>query len=63
METYLPHEIERGAFAYEAYKRASAGRSLITGELLPDFLTLSADVQTAWILVADAVCAKFGAIY
>lgn len=58
----LPWQVERGAYAYEAYKRASAGRSTITGASLPDWKDLRADTMRAWVEAACAVCARFGAI-
>jgi hypothetical protein len=46
-----------GQVNYEAYRLATAGRSLITGDELPDWDRLPEDVQTAWQAGADAVIA------
>jgi hypothetical protein len=58
--TYQPHEIERGAFAYEAFRRANVGMPLYDALVL-DFVKLPASLKVAWILVADAVSARYGA--
>lgn len=45
--------------AYEAYVRAAAGRSLATGELLPQWDELSSKIKSAWDAAAQAVMAEF----
>ena len=44
-----------GQIAYEAYYRASDGKSLISGETLPQFYWLLRPLQNAWEEAADAV--------
>lgn len=53
---------ERGRCAYDAYCRASGGKSLVTGAELPEFRELSEQIRAAWVSVANAVCQRFGAI-
>ncbi len=53
----------RGEVAYNAYREAAGGRSLATGDPLPDFEDLPATIRRAWQAAADAVCHRFGAIY
>lgn len=49
----MPHELEAGAVAYEAYRRACAGMSLETGAELKDWSDLGIDEQQVWITVAE----------
>ena len=44
-----------GRLAYEGYKEASAGLSLISGAELPPWEVLSADIQDAWCAAASKV--------
>ncbi|HHL33919.1 MAG TPA: hypothetical protein ENJ30_06100 [Desulfobulbaceae bacterium] len=41
--------------AYEAYCEATGGKSLVTGNKLPDFEVLSYQVRLAWKAAAKAV--------
>jgi hypothetical protein len=59
----LPWQLERGAYAYENYRKAVHGRSPVTGDELPDWKYLHPDVMRGWIEAACAVCSRFGAIY
>lgn len=47
--------IELGQVAYEAYRAAVDGVSLITGDRLPDWGDLREDARAAWRAAADAV--------
>lgn len=54
-----------GQVGYEAYKESSAGRSLVTGDELPNWEGLRDVIQEAWEASASAVLgepegAKFG---
>lgn len=44
-----------GKIAYEAYSRDTKGRSLISGDPLPQWDELSTPIQHAWIAAAFAV--------
>lgn len=44
--------------AYEAYRDSAGGKSLISGEPLPDFDDLRFEIQQAWADAADAVKAS-----
>jgi hypothetical protein len=50
-----PAEIELGQVAYEGYKTCSDGRSLVSGESLPDWWQLQPNIREAWRASADAV--------
>lgn len=59
----LPHELEAGAIAYEAFRRACAGRSLETGERMRDWSELGDDLLRAWCEVAAEICRRYGCVY
>lgn len=40
--------------AYEGYCRATGGKSLISGDPLPDFWSLRVEIQDAWCEAAKA---------
>jgi hypothetical protein len=46
-----------GQAAYEAYRRASAGKSLVGGQSLPEWDDLAPETQAAWSAAAAAVAA------
>ena len=46
-----------GQAAYEAYRRASAGESLVGGQSLPEWDDLAPQTQAAWSAAAAAVAA------
>ncbi|MET1083302.1 MAG: hypothetical protein ABWY12_09690 [Burkholderiales bacterium] len=48
-------DFQLGQIAYTAYCESAGGVSLITGDKLPTFLNLKADIQNAWIAAAKAV--------
>lgn len=52
-----------GQIAYDAYKTATGGRSLVSGDPLPEFAQLPAPIRAAWEAAAEAVCLRYGAIY
>ena len=47
--------VELGKVAYEAYCESSKGRSLISGQKLPDWYDLSPEIKEAWEKAAEAV--------
>lgn len=44
-----------GQINYEGYSKCSGGRSLISGDVLPEWKDLKRDVQEAWEAGAQAV--------
>ena len=52
-----------GRVAYDAYRDAAGGRSLVTGDPLPSFDELPAQIRAAWEVAAQAVKLRYGAIY
>lgn len=46
-----------GQIGYEAYSEGTAGRSLVTGDELPDWDRLDRDIQQAWEVAAMAIAA------
>ena len=56
-------ELERGMIAYEAYRRACAGVDPETRAPLKDWRELHTDLKQVWVLVAEEICARFGAIF
>lgn len=54
---------DRGRCAYEAFLRASGGKSPMTGEALPAWEEQPAEFRAGWLAVANAVCERYGAIY
>lgn len=46
-----------GQIAYEAYRRESGGMSLATGDLIPLWAGLPANIRAAWDAGAQAVAA------
>lgn len=47
--------IDIGQVAYEGYRAASDGRSLISGHPLPDWNDQAPQIREAWRAAADAV--------
>lgn len=47
--------IEIGQVAYESYKVASDGKSLVSGATLPDWVDLDDKIREAWRASADGV--------
>lgn len=47
--------ITLGEIAYNAYCESTGGKSLVTGDKLPEFKYLSEDIKTAWNRAASAV--------
>lgn len=45
----------RAKIAYEAYRKESRGRSLVSGDILPAFDELSEAIKDAWWAAADAL--------
>jgi len=43
------------AIAYEAYRNHTSGKSLVTGQTIPEWHELREDIQLAWMAAADAV--------
>ena len=43
------------AIAYEAYRNHTGGKSLATGQTIPEWHELREDIQLAWMSAADAV--------
>lgn len=41
--------------AYDAYCKATGGKSLVTGDLLPDFWHLKPEIMDAWYEAGNAV--------
>ena len=52
-----------GRVAYDAYRDAAGGRSLVTGDPLPSFEQLPPQIRAAWEVAAQAVKLRYGAIY
>lgn len=50
-----------GKLAYDAYSASTGGRSLISGDKLPEFEALPAKIQSAWEASASAVKAELEA--
>lgn len=48
-----------GIVAYEAYRKVAGGRSLVSGQKLPEFNELSAQMRLAWQAVEEAVYEEF----
>ena len=44
-----------GEIAYEAYRKASGGVSLVSGALIPHFADLKPEIKIAWETAARAV--------
>lgn len=68
----MPAEIEHedlidfqtlGKAAYDAYRKQSGGRSLISGQPIPDFGVLPDRIQNAWVHAAIAVARQMNGIY
>lgn len=47
--------VDLGQLAYEAYRIGAGGRSLATGDTLPDWPDLPAEIREAWRASADGV--------
>lgn len=52
-----------GKVAYDAYCKAAGGKSLVSGQKLPEFEEQPAQIRAAWEAAADAVAKRYGAIY
>ena len=51
-----PEELKtKGQIAYEAYCKSTDNKSLVSGEELPSFSDLKAEIKTAWENAAKAV--------
>lgn len=48
-----------GQLAYETYVKAVNGRSLVSGQPLPAWNTLTAEMQAAWTTTAETVALVF----
>lgn len=46
-----------GKVAYEGYRAFSDGKSLVSGQPIPEWEMLSEPIQLAWMAAADAVVA------
>jgi len=44
-----------GQTAYETYRDASAGKSLVSGDTLPQWRALSKEIRAAWDVAAETV--------
>ncbi len=44
-----------GQIAYEAYRRCSDGKSLVTGARIPEWPELAEEIRAAWEMAAFAV--------
>ena len=44
-----------GKIAYNAYRKSSGGKSLVSGVKLPEWEELSNEIRTAWECAASAV--------
>jgi hypothetical protein len=53
--------IDLGQVAYEAYSVSAEGKSLVTGDALPDWSGLPDRVQESWRHAAEAVQRRLGA--
>lgn len=51
----MDHNYEAAEVAYEAYRAATGGVSLISGAPIPEWGKLSMGIQRAWGAAADAV--------
>lgn len=49
-----------GRVAYEAYCKASGGKSLVSGAPLPAWDALCQEIRDAWDAAADAVIDRYG---
>lgn len=48
-------ELEMGKVAYEAYSLSTEGKSLVSGDRLPEWSDLAMPIRVAWIAAARAV--------
>jgi hypothetical protein len=51
--------VDYGQLAYEEYSRTASGKSLVTGQPLPDWKELSPDIQDAWRNAAGIVIIRY----
>lgn len=47
-----------GQIGYETYSQEADGQSLVTGDPLPEWPRLSADIRAAWNRAAEAIVAE-----
>jgi hypothetical protein len=48
-----------GQIAYEAYSASAGGKSLVSGDTLPDWADLDPQIREAWRAAAEAVASRF----
>jgi hypothetical protein len=46
--------------AYDGYCKSTGGKSLISGDTLPEFNTLRQEIKEAWYLAAESVVGSLG---
>jgi hypothetical protein len=51
-----------GEYAYWKYCEATDGRSLVSGDLLPEWSALDEGIQDAWQFAAHSVLVEFGSL-
>ena len=49
-----------GEVGYEAYRKHSDGRSLVSGQEIPSWASLPQAIQDAWAAAGDAIAAHVG---
>lgn len=49
-----------GTIAYDAYCKTTGGKSLITGDILPEYEKLKPEIQDAWEKAGQAVAISVG---
>ena len=49
-----------GEIGYEAYRQFTGGKSLVSGQDIPEFAKLSAAIKNAWEAAADHIVAFVG---
>ena len=54
------HDKSIGEIAYEAYRKFSGGKSLVSWQDIPEFAALSVAIRNAWEAAADAVVVHVG---
>jgi hypothetical protein len=57
MKSYRDHLLEAAEAAYNGYVKHTRGKSLFTGDRIPDWKYITDEIREAWVSSAEAVLA------